>query len=303
MKILLGDNPFFGVNHRLGSKALDDESERFDTAALVIAAAQTHGIRSLMLSTHPGYDRLLTTAVRALAEPHAFEIAPVVPYPHTINNIIAQDGYSGFLKRLGFRDIAAVTADALRLTGFSRRRGKAALERAFRLIIDVELDCIRKTGFAVRHVCLHNILTDLLLAFGRFEMLQGFINACSRLGLRAVLISQNPAALLSAPLTGPLVACFSYNKLGYMVNPSIERVVDAIATSDRSNWEMWAMQILAGGGITPEAAMQDDVLRHFDAVLYATTKPERIGQLIDVVKSSGLVANPRQTVASPPGDG
>lgn len=285
MKIVLGDNPFFGINHRLGSKALDDENERFDAASIVVASAQTHGIRSMMLSTHPGYDRLLMKAANALSEPGQFDIAPVVPYPHTINNIIAQDGYWGVLKKFGFRDMFAVTGDALKVV--FGRSDKAKLERAFRLIIDVELECIRRIGFAVRHVCLHNILTDLLLSFGRFDILQGFINACSGIGLRAVLITQNPSAILSAPLVGPFVACFSYNKLGYMVNPSIEKTVEAMTRVDRSNCEMWAMQILAGGAITSESALQDEALKHFDSLLYATTKPERIDEFMKLLVLNG----------------
>ncbi|MCC7258102.1 MAG: hypothetical protein IT486_06990 [Gammaproteobacteria bacterium] len=262
------------------------ENERFDAAATVIATAQTHGIRSLMLSTHPGYAQLLTKAASTMPDHGRFEIAPVVPYPHTINNIIAQDGYSGVLKRFGLRDVAAVTADALRIVGLPGRNEEAKLERAFKLIIDVELSCILGIGFSVRHVCLHNIVTDLLLSFGRFDVLQGFINACSRMGLRAVLITQNPAVMLAAPLLGPFVACFSYNKLGYMVNPSLEKTIEAIKAVDRSNCEMWAMQILAGGAIAPESALQDEALAHFDSILYATTRPGRIEEFVKLIGRS-----------------
>ena len=288
MKIILGDNPFFGINHRVGSKALDDEDERFDAASIVVAAAQAHGVRSMMLSAHPGYDRLLMKAAKVLSEPGQFEIAPVVPYPHTINNIIAQDGYFGVLKKFGLRDMFAVTADALKVTGIFGRSDTAKMERAFRLVIDVELECIRGTGFSVKHVCLHNILTDLLLSCGRFDILQGFINACSGIGLRAVLITQNAADILVAPLAGPFVACFSYNKLGYMVNPSLAKAVEVIKSVDKANCEMWAMQILAGGAIAPESALRDETLSYFDSILYATTKPERIDGFMKLLESSSL---------------
>jgi hypothetical protein len=137
-------------------------------------------------------------------------------------------------------------------------------------------------------VCLHNIVTDLLLSFGRFDILQGFINACSAIGMRAVLITQNPAVILSAPVLGPYVACFSYNTLGYMVNPSLEKTVEAIKRVDRANCEMWAMQILAGGAIAPETALQDETLSCFDSLLYATTKPERIDGFMKQVEMRGL---------------
>jgi len=227
-------------------------------------------------------------AANVLSEPGQFAIAPVVPYPHTINNIIAQDGYFGVLKKFGLQDVFAVTAEVAKVAGLFGRNDKAKLERAFRLIIDVELECIQGAGFSVRHVCLHNIVTDLLLSFGRFDILQGFINACSGIGLRAVLITQNPACVLSASLVGPFVACFSYNKLGYMVNPSLERAVEAIKQVDGTTCEMWAMQILAGGAIAPESALEDETLSHFDSILYATTRPERIDEFMKLLKSSGL---------------
>jgi hypothetical protein len=102
-----------------------------------------------------------------------------------------------------------------------------------------------------------------------------------------VLITQNPAVILAAPLAGPYVACFSYNKLGYMVNPSLEKTVEAIRRVDRKNCEMWAMQILAGGAITPEEALQDEALNCFDALLYATTKAERIDGFMKMLERSG----------------
>ena len=50
MEIVLGDNPFFGVNHRAGSKPLESEEARFEEAAQVIRRAVEQDIATFMLS-------------------------------------------------------------------------------------------------------------------------------------------------------------------------------------------------------------------------------------------------------------
>lgn len=290
MRVILGDNPFFGVNHRTGSKMLDSAERRFGSAAQVMVTAQKGGVRTLMLSTHPGYEDLLVAAGCALPTGHGFEIAPVIPYPHTLNNSIAQDGYLGLIKKLGVGNLASVGLDIVHFMGFFGAREGAKLEKAFRLAISMEVDKIRALGFVVRHACLHNIITDLLLALDRFDILQGFIDACKRDGLQAVLITQNAVAVLSANLGGEFVSCFSFNCFGYMVNPSLDKVVNAIKSPRKFGCELWAMQILAGGAVRSEVALRDENLRFFDAVLYATTKPHRVEEFLGELKCLNIGA-------------
>jgi len=284
MRVILGDNPFFGVNHRTGSKVLDSAEERFSSAAEVMVTAERCGVRTLMLSTHPDYEELLVAAGRVLPLGHGLEIAPVIPYPHTLNNSIAQDGYFGLMKKLGVGNLASVGLDIVRFMGFFGDQEGAKLKGAFRLVISMELAKIRALGFVVKHVCLHNIITDLLLGLKRFDILQGFIDACKGDGLQGVLITQNAVAVLAANLEGEFVSCFSFNCFGYMVNPSLDKVVDAINRPRKSGCELWAMQILASGAVRLEVALRDENLRFFDAVLYATTKPHRVEEFLRALK-------------------
>jgi len=288
MRVILGDNPFFGVNHRTGSKVLESAEKRFSAAADVIATANRLGVKTLMLSTHPGYEDLLDAAGLKLPVGHSFEIAPVVPYPHTLNNAIAQDGYFGLVKKLGVGSLASVGFDVVQFMGFFGGKSGVKLKKAFQLIIRMELEKIRARGFVVKHACLHNIITDLLLALDRVDILQGFVAACESDGIKPVLITQNAACALSADIKGDFVACFTFNCLGYMVNPSLEKVVEAIRRPRRAGSELWAMQILASGAIGSERALLDENLDCFDAVLYATTKPARVEEFVGALEERGL---------------
>lgn len=290
MRVILGDNPFFGVNHRTGSKVLASAEQRFNSAAEVMVAAERCGVRTLMLSTHPDYENLLVAAGRVLPLGHGLEIAPVIPYPHTLNNSVAQDGYFGVIKKLGVRNLTSVGLDIVRFMGCLGDREGAKLEKAFRLVISMELEKIRDLGFVVKHVCLHNIITDLLLALNRFDILQGFIDASRRDGLQPVLITQNAVALLAANLEGEFASCFSFNAFGYMVNPSLEKVVSAIRVARKPGCELWAMQILASGAVRLEVALRDENLRFFDAILYATTKPHRVEEFLRALEQRNIIA-------------
>jgi len=54
MDVILGDNPFFGVNHRSQEKASEylERKGDFSAAAEVISRAHKHGVRRIMLSNH-----------------------------------------------------------------------------------------------------------------------------------------------------------------------------------------------------------------------------------------------------------
>ena len=59
MKIIIGDNPFFGVNHKVGSKKLASETERFEQASEVIKEFKINGVDEIMVSNHPSLQSFL----------------------------------------------------------------------------------------------------------------------------------------------------------------------------------------------------------------------------------------------------
>ena len=91
MDYILGDNPFFGVNHRIGSKALENKDERFERAVKVIMASLNNGFSGFMLSSHSDGRELIEQVSNCIIETNLkLNLALVIPYPHTINDLIAE---------------------------------------------------------------------------------------------------------------------------------------------------------------------------------------------------------------------
>jgi hypothetical protein len=283
VKVIMGDNPFFGVNHRAGSKPLEDEATRFAAAANVLNSASRCGVHSLMLSTHPGYDRLLRMISLALAgSGQPLELALVVPYPHSLNKVVAEQGYAGLARMLGFTSAVKSVFEVLSALRSGRQ---TSLITAFRSLIGLELPHCAHEGIRVSHVCLHNVATDILLAANRIDILRGFKQACEQQGVSPVFITQNPIALLSSGLSGPYVACFTFNPVGYMVNPSFEQVTRFLLDFDDTAVELWAMQVLASGVTGPDSLVKCAAFRKFDGILYATTNPARVPDFVSTIES------------------
>ncbi len=100
-RIILGDNPFFGVNHASEEKARASELRFRDTRAIlrVLGAAHDLGIRQFMCTTH---DRMgeIVDAVRAEPSRWArFEFLPCMPYAHKYANSVSLVGIFETIKR------------------------------------------------------------------------------------------------------------------------------------------------------------------------------------------------------------
>ena len=275
MNIILGDNPFFGVNHKSGSKKLDSSTQRFTNAADIVRLAVKNDISNLMISPHPNYDELLSLINTSLLKDNSnINLSLVLPYPHTINNIIAESGYFGLFKLLPLK---SYISGIFSLVRYVFGNTVPLFSVGFKSIINIELARIKNyPSLNVSHICLHNVITDLLIANGRFDVINAFLEAVYSFGFKPVLISQNPSSVMSLSLNQKAIKCFTYNINSYMVNPNISTVRNSISNYDKSQGELWAMQILASGAINPTEALKDPFLSHFDSILYATTKPERL---------------------------
>lgn len=282
MRLILGDNPFFGVNHKSGSKPLDDELVRFKNAATIISEAAVNDFSVFMLSAHPGYGRLLAEADDALsAVGSSVDLALVIPYPHSLNKLVAEGGYYALAQAVGYKALLYSIFEFISVIRSDKSKG---LVTPFKKLIQIEAESIETSNVRLKYVCLHNVVTDVLLAVGRTDLLNGFAIACIESGFEPVFISQNPISLLSCEVLRPYVACFTYNLLGYMVNPqigSVDKYLDAI--SNRKG-EKWAMQVFASGALGLEEAIDSKVVKYFDGIVYATTNRGRIAQFSNKIK-------------------
>jgi len=275
MDYILGDNPFFGVNHRVGSKTLESKDKRFERATQVIMASLNNGFSGFMISAHSDGRELIEKASNSIINTNLkLNLALVIPYPHTINDLLAEHGYFRSMAKLRNTSGPGLIFDFSRLLFM----GKSALRKSFiSSYISAEIKNFENKSVVVDAICLHNVVTDLFLGLRRTDLLEEFVECCQLLGVKPVLISQNPVTAMSFNTEISHTICFTYNLRGYMVNPGLEIVKESIiANQDNIHKKLWAMQILASGNLSSEQALKDPLLRHFDGILYATNKSQRI---------------------------
>ena len=281
MEIILGDNPFFGVNHRSQEQAAKylDEKGDFSNAVEVIRAAQSVGVNKVMLSNHADLIDLLKK-LREVdpAAADRIEIALVVPYAQKFNQIVGSEGVIGIIKEVPFFQMARSGATALLSALFGRQTN---IEGLIDILVQMELACIGEFEPRVKALCVHNIVADLCLGLNKLDFVVQFCRVVRKRGYSPVVITQNPIPFDNV-LPADVALCFSYNVAGFMVNPSLAEVRESLGTSR----ELWAMAILASGAASLEQAMKDEFLKKFSAVLYATSKPSRALQSIPALRES-----------------
>tara|TARA_B100000963_G_scaffold334365_1_gene327515 strand:+ start:2376 stop:3212 length:837 start_codon:yes stop_codon:yes gene_type:complete len=278
MKVIIGDNPFFGVNHKIGSKALEDESIRFKQALEVLTEAKNFNCSNLMITNHPNISKFLDLIDRNnLSE---LELAFIAPYPHKYNDLVAKEGYLGLAKHLLAGNFKYIISNFYKFFDFKRTQ-----DHIVRMVCNSELESLGAHKSKVRYMCLHNILVDMYVASGNYRALEAFVHHVNDLGLEPVLITQNIVALTKIMrINKGYTICFSYNAAGYMVNPSINIVDNFLDEESTSLPNLWAMQIMGSGAVNLNDALSKVFAKNkFSGILYATTKKERVTELFNTI--------------------
>lgn len=284
MKLVFGDNPFFAINHRdggysrLGSVANEDA---------VLSVALESGFETLMLSAHPtGFSRVvqrLGFVNAANSGASSMDLALVAPLPHAFNEVAAAKGYSGVLRFVGFSTLIfflfALLARACSLSSLSAffaARGLSRVMRSERKVCAIH-------GVQIKYLCMHNIFTDLILASGKDWILKMFASGAEKLGYTPVFITQNMGGIVDVAPSKSVI-CGSYNSRGYMVTPSLADAREKMFLRD--DIEIWAMQILAGGSISPTDAIKFLQNQKIDGVIYATSVAARVEEFRSLLQDS-----------------
>jgi len=251
-RIILGHNPFFGVDH-LSQERGNEKAKKFDDTSRIIDVlldCSELGVRGLMMSTHP---RASTLAVEIQRKPglSGWRVYPLVPY---INK---------YIRGANERGLVNVAMELLSQASLGQKfrmvlqGGRGLLGKDFRqavsLLLDVELVPFRHLQLGA--VFLHDTLTDLALGLGLDSVLDLFRDHVTRhFGVPAGLATKN-LPLLRERLdrlgwADPLIMA-SFNRAGFYMNPSAELCTEAVR---RPGVRFVAMNTLAGGYLKPDAA-------------------------------------------------
>ncbi len=297
-RIILGDNPFFGVNHASEERARASELRFRDAGAIlrVLGAAHDLGVRQFMCTTH---DRMgeIVDAVRA--EPSRwsrFEFLPCMPYAHKYANSVGEVGILETLRRFAPGGVVET------LLRGARAVVSQDLERLMKLLVDTELK--RFAGVRTPIVFVQNVVTDLLLGLKLHPLLAAFRrHVRERHHAEAGFITMNlplcVAALEDAGVRDPIV-CANINKAGFRMSGGIEAYREVLASR---RCRAIAMSVLASGAIPADEAIAWACgLEGLDAIVFGASTAEHVRRTKELVDAAWGAAEAPQRTRPPVAD-
>jgi hypothetical protein len=280
MKIILGDNQFFGVNH-FDLKKGEKTKLKFDTTTKIEAFINDSleiGLDGFMInSNEKGYE-----IVNASEFDSAKEIHYSIPYPHKYASMVNENGMMSL-----FMHIIKNTSFIKNLIGGIKLVATQNLKSITPLALNLEVPKNLKKG---SYIYMQNIITDLLMGMGRGDILIEFIKSVSKMGYKPGIITLNPIMFdkllkneQDANWLEDLVVCFNINKEGFNVFPSLDAVECFIES--RPKYKLMGMSVFASGAANIPASINYIKKLNLDYVVFGSSRIENIQKNLDQFKN------------------
>ena len=280
MKIILGDNQFFGINHFDLNKG-EKTKLKFDTKLKIetfIKDSLEIGFDGFMINSNDiGYDIISGSEFDNTKEIHYS-----IPYPHKYASMINEKGMMSLLSY-----VIKNTSFIKNIIGGIKLISTQNLRSITPLALDLEVPKDLKKG---SYIHLQNIITDLLIGMGRGDILIEFIKSVINMGYKPGIITLNPIMLdkllkneQEANWLKDLVVCFNINKEGFNVFPSLKTVESFI--DSRPKYQLMGMSIFASGSANIPHSI--DYIKKFklDYVVFGSSRLENIKSNIQLFNS------------------
>lgn len=279
-KIILGDNQFFGVNHKSELKS-SQQLEKFRTPEDifdVLRIANDVGVKSFMFTTHDKLEPVFELIKKNKKEFSDFKLIPCMPYAHKYADAMATQGVVGAVKKYMPRNIFSVGYRTL-VAAITKNPAPV-----MKLLIDTEMRMMK--GFDVQNVFLQNIVTDLVIGLGMEDVLAEFSHYTKKAynadaGFITLNQPMTQSKLISVGLVNPII-CSSINSLGFRMNPSKELVEQSIKERKSTNV---AMSVFASGAISPDVALEYvNNLEGVDSILFGASSRRSIESTFNLLR-------------------
>ena len=256
-RILLGDNPFNGVDHFSQARKRAREELDAGSIAQVIHGALDNGATGFVFSSTKKVHEAL--AILRESTVPAFGMYPIFPDVYSLVRLAADQGVlgaaygmvrngptaTGKLRTIFEGGTAALTADPYRILRTYLRAELLALKH------------VAPSGARVRSVFLHELISELIISFKMKEALSEFsslirdeFNALPGMVTRNF---RNAMSFLNDVDCGEMVLMTPFNKVGFQMNPSREACESNLPNDE--SIQVIAMSILAGGYLTLHEAV------------------------------------------------
>ena len=279
MKIILGDNQFFGVNH-FDLKKGEETKLKFDTIPKIEAFINDSlelGLDGFMInSNEKGYKIVNTWGFEG-----AHEIHYSIPYPHKYASMVNENGMMSL-----FGHIIKNTSFIENLIGGIKLVATQNLKSITPLALNLEVPKSLKKG---SYIYMQNIITDLLIGMGRGDILIKFIQSVCKMGYKPGIITLNPIMLdellkneQHASWLKDLIVCFNINKEGFNVFPSLETVERFIKSKPK--YQLMGMSVFASGAAKVPTSINYIKKLNLDYVVFGSSRIENIRKNLELFK-------------------
>ena len=271
MKIILGDNQFFGINH-FDLKKGEKTKMKFNTIEKIEAFIKYSlkiGLDGFMInSNEKGYELVNNSKFDRVKEIHYS-----IPYPHKYASMVNENGMLSLFKHL-----VENTSLTKNIIGGLRLVATQNLKTIAPLALNLE---VPKNLIKGSYVYMQNIITDLLLGIGRGDILLEFIKSVVKLGYKPGIITLNPIMFdklldneKEAKWLKDLIVCFNINKEGFNVFPSLDSVESFIHSKPK--YKLMGMSVFASGAANiPQSIIYIKKLK-LDYVVFGSSRLENI---------------------------
>ena len=271
MKIILGDNQFFGINH-FDLKKGEKTKLKFDTTTKIEAFINDSlevGLDGFMInSNEKGYQ-----IVNASKFGSDKEIHYSIPYPHKYASMVNENGMISL-----FQHLIKNTSFIKNLIGGIKLVATQNLKSITPIALNLEVPKNLRKG---SYIYMQNIITDLLMGMGRGDILIEFIKSVSKLGYKPGIITLNPIMFdkllkneQDVNWLEDLVVCFNINKEGFNVFPTLDSVEKFIES--RPKYKLMGMSVFASGAANIPASINYIKKLNLDYIVFGTSRIENI---------------------------
>ena len=261
LMLLVGDNPFHGISHlsQERGRARGDDVTSPEYAAKLVMIAVENGASGFMFSVSESTLSILKV-IRQAGEIGKLKLYALVPYAYEYVRLANRlGGISGLAKRVA-KQVAFsgnVKAVVSGLKGVITRDPVTLMET----YLTYEISRIRSAAgrdAKLESVLLHEVITDMSLAFELNWLFESYVKFMLRQGIRPGFETRNFAYLVHKFRDwgldfGKLAIASPFNKIGFQMNPSKTECEKALSSVSESS--IIAMSVLAAGYLKPSQAI------------------------------------------------
>lgn len=250
-KILLGDNPFIGVDHLSQERSREKGNLDKKKIAVIIRTALESGAQGLVCSAHPNIEMALNF-MKEENYSGSFGVYLILPYAQSYVRLASEKGMMGLLNETFGKLSMKGKAKALVGGGLSALRSDPL--KMMKTYLEAELSLFSKVlpKYAkLKSVFLHEILTELIISFELKDLAKEYFDFVKdSLGIMPGFVTRNfPRFVDFAEKVrfdmSDVVIMTPFNKIGFQMNPSKESCEKKLSAYPYLN--VIAMSVMAAG--------------------------------------------------------